>query len=47
MKLVNDDGIYHKITPIHIKNRRHVNNSKMSDSEIITIIVTGELLTID
>lgn len=41
------DDIYHDVTPTHIKNRRNVNDSKMSDSEIITISIIGELLTID
>jgi hypothetical protein len=41
------DDIYHKVTPAHIRNRRNINDSIMSDSEIITISIVGELLTID
>jgi len=41
------DDIYKRITPANIRNRRNINDSKMSDSEIITIGIVGELLTID
>ncbi|MDK2801175.1 MAG: hypothetical protein PWQ70_2794 [Clostridiales bacterium] len=41
------DDIYHKVTPTHIVNRCNINDSIMSDSEIITISIVGELLTID
>jgi hypothetical protein len=41
------DDIYNKTTPISIKNRRNIKDSKLSDSEIITISIVGELLTID
>ncbi|MBE6082701.1 IS982 family transposase [Acidilutibacter cellobiosedens] len=41
------DDIYQEITPTHIKNRRNANDSILSDSEIITISIIGELLTID
>ncbi len=35
------------IIPISIRNRRNIKDSKLSDSEIITISIVGELLTID
>ena len=41
------DDIYKKVTPPHIANRCNINDSIMSDSEIITICIVGELLTID
>ena len=41
------DDIYHKVTPTRIANRCNINDSIMSDSEIITISIVGELLTID
>jgi len=41
------DDIYHKVTPTCIANRCNINVSIMSDSEIITISIVGELLTID
>lgn len=41
------DDIYNKVTPTHIANRCNIKNSIMSDSEIITISIIGELLTID
>lgn len=41
------DDIYHKVTPAFIKNRRNANKAIMSDSEIITLTLAGELLTID
>lgn len=41
------DDIYQEVTPAYIKNRRNINESIMSDSEIITIAIVGELLTID
>ena len=31
------DDIYQSVTPTHIKKRCNFNNSKMSDSEIITL----------
>lgn len=40
------DDIYQKVTPTHIKKRRNINTSILSDSEIITISIVGELLTI-
>ena len=41
------DDIYNEIIPMSISNRRNINDSKLSDSEIITISIVGELLTID
>jgi len=41
------DDIYQEVTPTHIKNRCNINTSKMSDSEIITLSIVAELLTID
>ena len=38
---------YHEVTPTHIKNRCNINTSKMSDSELITLSIVAELLTID
>ncbi len=40
------DDIYKEIVPKHIKNRRNKPKSLISDSEIITISIIGELLTI-
>jgi hypothetical protein len=41
------DDVYKKVTPTYIVNRCNINDSIMSDSEIITISIVGELLTID
>lgn len=41
------DDIYNEIIPISITNRRNIKDSKLCDSEIITISIIGELLTID
>lgn len=41
------DDIYQKVTPTNIRNRCNINDSILSDSEIITISIVGELLTID
>ncbi|MBZ4655739.1 MAG: transposase family protein [Thermoanaerobacter sp.] len=41
------DDIYQKVTPTYIKERCNINDSILSDSEIITISIVGELLTID
>lgn len=41
------DEIYHVVAPTHVRERRNIKASKMSDSEIITISVVGELLTIN
>lgn len=37
------DDIYHKIIPDHIRFRRNYSESKLSDSEIITIAIVGEI----
>ena len=39
--------IYNHIIPTNIRNKRNIKDSKLSDSEIITISIVGELLTID
>lgn len=41
------DENYQRVTPTHIANRCNINDSIMSDNEIITISIVGELLTID
>lgn len=41
------DYIYNEIIPDSIKNRRNIGESKLSDSEIISINIVGELLGID
>jgi len=41
------DDVYNEIIPNSIKNRRNISKSKLSDSEIITISLVGEALTID
>ncbi|MGL5715729.1 MAG: IS982 family transposase [Paraclostridium sp.] len=41
------DDIYNEIIPISITNRRNIKDSKLCDSEIVTISIVGELLTID
>lgn len=43
--IIND--IYKRVTPTHISNRCNIKDSIMSDSEIITISIIGEFLTID
>jgi hypothetical protein len=41
------DDVYKEIVPKHIQNRRNKSKSVLSDSEIITISIVGELQTID
>lgn len=41
------DDIYKRIAPKHIQDRRNKSKATLSDSEIITISIVGELLTID
>ena len=41
------DDVYNEIIPSYIKSRRNILESKLSDSEIITISIVGEALTID
>ena len=38
------DDIYNKHTPLEVKNRKNISMAKLSDSEIITISLIGELL---
>jgi hypothetical protein len=39
--------IYEAVTPVEIKERKGIERMVMSDVEIITISVAGELITID
>ena len=41
------DDLYQQYAPISISHRKHVKDAKLSDSEIITISVCGELIGID
>lgn len=41
------DDLYKNFAPPQIANRRHITKAKLSDSEIITISICGELLGID
>ncbi|MCK8826549.1 IS982 family transposase [Natroniella acetigena] len=41
------DDTYKEVTPTYIKNRRNVDKAINTDSEIITISIVGELLTIN
>ncbi len=41
------DDIQQEVTPAYIKNRRNNNNSIMSDSEIITVSLSGKLMSIN
>ena len=41
------DDIYQKTTPIEVKNRLHKEKAKLSDSEIITISIVGEIMSND
>lgn len=41
------DDIYQEVTPAYIKNRKNSKNSIMNDSEIITLSLSGELMSID
>ena len=41
------DDVYNEIIPSNIKNRRNISESKLSDSEIISISIVGEAITID
>ncbi|MCI6189761.1 MAG: IS982 family transposase [Clostridium sp.] len=41
------DDVYNEIIPSNIKNRRNISDSKLSDSEIISISIVGEAITID
>lgn len=39
--------MYHRFAPSEVRKRRHVLDAKLSDSEIITIALCGELVGID
>ncbi len=41
------DDVYNEIITSNIKNRRNISDSKLSDSEIISISIVGEAITID
>lgn len=41
------DDLYHQFVPASVSHRRNVGAAKMSDSEIITLSICGELLGID
>lgn len=41
------DELYEEVTPTPIKARKNKGNAKLSDSEIMTIAMTGEMLGID
>lgn len=41
------DDVYNEIIPASIKNRRNISDSKLSDSEIISISIVGEAITVD
>ena len=39
--------IYNEVTPVAIRDRRNIKDSRPSDSEIIFVSIVGKLLTID
>lgn len=41
------DDLYQKYAPVQVKTRRNVSQSSISDSEIITISLVGEMLGVD
>ena len=41
------DDLYHQFAPIEVIHRRHVLDAKLSDSEIISISICGELAGVD
>lgn len=41
------DELYHQFAPPEVTNRRHVLDAKLSDPEIITISICGELAGVD
>lgn len=41
------DDVYNEIIPCSIKNRRNISDSKLSDSEIISISIVGEAFTVN
>lgn len=40
------DELYHQLAPPEVTNRRHLLDAKLSDPEIITISICGELLVL-
>ena len=41
------DDLYHQFAPPEITSRRHIRDAKLSDPEIITISICGELAGVD
>ncbi len=41
------DDLYQEFAPACVSQRKNVNTAKMSDSEIITLSICGELIGID
>ena len=41
------DELYHQFAPPEVTSRRHILDAKLSDSEIITISLCGELAGVD
>lgn len=41
------DDLYHRFAPPEVTKRRHVLDAKLSDPEIITICICGELVGVD
>lgn len=41
------DDLYQQFVPVSVSQRRNVAAAKMSDSEIITLSICGELIGID
>lgn len=41
------DDLYQRSVPVCVSQRRNVHTAKMSDSEIITLSICGELIGID
>ena len=37
------DDLYQQVVPVSVSQRRNMNTAKMSDSEIITLSICGEL----
>jgi len=41
------DGLYQQFVPASVLQRRNLNTAKMSDPEIITLSICGELIGIN
>lgn len=41
------DELYNQFAPPNVSGRRNIRSAKLSDSEIITICICGELIGID